>query len=87
MLNSGAGTLQYEGPAASLADMPGLIRDAHKGKGLGRTFLRHLKRARIIVHVVDGSGENPGDDYRVVREELRMFNPKYVQVGADGCCC
>ncbi|XP_026664531.1 probable GTP-binding protein OBGC2 isoform X2 [Phoenix dactylifera] len=64
---------------ATLADLPGLIEGAHLGKGLGRNFLRHLRRTRLLVHVVDAAAENPINDYRTVREELRMYNPDYLQ--------
>ncbi|XP_010549270.1 PREDICTED: probable GTP-binding protein OBGC2 [Tarenaya hassleriana] len=63
---------------ATVADLPGLIEGAHLGKGLGRNFLRHLRRTRLLVHVVDAAAENPVDDYLTVREELRMYNPDYV---------
>ncbi|PSS19812.1 GTP-binding protein [Actinidia chinensis var. chinensis] len=64
---------------ATLADLPGLIEGAHLGKGLGRNFLRHLRRTRLLVHVVDAAAENPVGDYRTVREELRMYNPEYLE--------
>jgi GTPase involved in cell partitioning and DNA repair len=64
--------------APVLADLPGLIEGAHSGRGLGRAFLRHLRRARALLHVVDASAEDPAADYSVVREELRMYNPAYV---------
>ncbi|XP_022139960.1 probable GTP-binding protein OBGC2 [Momordica charantia] len=72
----GAGMYQSE---ATLADLPGLIEGAHLGKGLGRNFLRHLRRTRLLVHVVDAAAENPVDDYMTVREELRMYNPNYLE--------
>ncbi|GFS46456.1 hypothetical protein Acr_00g0102380 [Actinidia rufa] len=62
---------------ATLADLPGLIEGAHLGKGLGRNFLRHLRRTRLLVHVVDAAAENPVGDYRT---ELRMmYNPEYLE--------
>lgn len=64
---------------ATLADLPGLIEGAHLGKGLGRNFLRHLRRTRLLVHVVDASGDDPLNDYITVREELRMYNPNYLE--------
>ncbi|DBA71229.1 TPA: GTPase Obg 1, variant 2 [Trebouxia sp. C0005] len=60
-----------------LADLPGLIQGAHQGRGLGRMFLRHLRRTRIILHVVDAATDDPAMDYWAVREELRMYNPEY----------
>ncbi|XP_021892776.1 probable GTP-binding protein OBGC2 [Carica papaya] len=72
----GAGKYSSE---ATLADLPGLIEGAHLGKGLGRNFLRHLRRTRLLVHVVDAAAENPVNDYRSVREELRMYNPEYLE--------
>ncbi|XP_062165278.1 probable GTP-binding protein OBGC2 isoform X1 [Alnus glutinosa] len=72
----GAGMYSSE---ATLADLPGLIEGAHLGKGLGRNFLRHLRRTRLLVHVVDAAAENPVNDYRTVKEELRMYNPEYLE--------
>ena len=50
---------------------------ALQGRGLGRNFLRHLRRTRALLHVVDASAEDPAGDYWAVREELRMYNPSY----------
>eukprot|EP01023_Acetabularia_acetabulum_P014595 TRINITY_DN1712_c0_g2_i1.p1 TRINITY_DN1712_c0_g2~~TRINITY_DN1712_c0_g2_i1.p1 ORF type:complete len:489 (+),score=104.22 TRINITY_DN1712_c0_g2_i1:42-1508(+) len=61
------------------ADLPGLIEGAHMGRGLGRMFLRHLSRTRVLLQVVDASGEDPATDYFTVREELRMYNPEYCK--------
>lgn len=62
-----------------LADIPGLIKGAHKGLGLGHEFLRHIERTRILIHVVDMAGiegRNPIDDFRTINEELESYNPK-----------
>ncbi len=62
-----------------VADIPGLIEGAANGLGLGHTFLRHVERVRLIVHVVDISGiegRDPVDDYRAIREELRQYNER-----------
>ncbi|GIL55677.1 hypothetical protein Vafri_11222 [Volvox africanus] len=72
VMSAGGGT-----NTAVLADLPGLIEGAHKGRGLGRNFLRHLRRTRALLHVVDVSGPDPATDYFAVREELRMYNPDY----------
>ena len=64
-----------------IADMPGLIEGAHEGKGLGDKFLKHIERARLLLHVVDISGQQgrlPWDDYINLNEELRLYNPELL---------
>jgi GTP-binding protein len=58
-----------------LADIPGLIEGAHRGVGLGHQFLRHVERARVLLHVVDASVSDPVATYESVREELELYNP------------
>ena len=58
---------------AILVDIPGLIEGAHAGVGLGHEFLRHIERARVLIHVVDGSLDDPAAEYRRVREELIQY--------------
>lgn len=57
------------------ADVPGLLEGAHTGLGLGHEFLRHCSRARMLVHVLDGTSPDPLYDYRAIRAELSMFSP------------
>ena len=56
-----------------LADLPGLIEGAHEGIGLGDRFLGHTERCNVLLHLVDGTAENPGEAYRVVRGELEAY--------------
>jgi GTP-binding protein len=61
-----------------VADLPGLIEGAHEGKGLGDTFLKHVERTRLIVHLVDVSPlalKPPLEAYRVIRKELESYSP------------
>ena len=57
-----------------LADIPGLIEGASEGHGLGFDFLRHLQRTRVLIHVLDGSSENPLQDYETINTELDLFD-------------
>lgn len=59
-----------------LADIPGLIEGAHRGVGLGHEFLRHVERTRVLIHIVDGTADNPVQDFEQVNAELRLFNPQ-----------
>lgn len=64
-----------------LADIPGLIEGAHDGMGLGHEFLRHIDRCRILVNVVDASGQEgrePLDDILTIRRELELYNPELL---------
>lgn len=63
-----------DGRSFVLADMPGLIKGAYQGKGLGLTFLRHIERTRVLIHLVDMSSDrNPLDDYKIIRNELKQY--------------
>lgn len=55
-----------------LADIPGLIDGAHKGRGLGDKFLAHVERCRVLIHLIDITQENPIEAYDIVRYELKM---------------
>src|SRR5205085_3684882 len=65
--------------ALVVADIPGLIEGAHRGVGLGYQFLRHVERARLLVHVVDASTDDPEADYRTVRDELAQYDPALAE--------
>jgi GTP-binding protein len=56
-----------------LADMPGLIEGASKGKGLGHEFLRHVERTRLLIHVLDGASDDPVGDLEAINAELAAF--------------
>jgi GTPase len=58
-----------------IADIPGLIEDAHLGAGLGHKFLRHVERTRMLLHVLDASGieGDPRAHYQVLENELRRY--------------
>ena len=56
-----------------LADIPGLIEGAHEGAGLGDRFLGHVERCRVLLHLVDGTGEHAGKAYKTVRAEIEAY--------------
>ena len=57
-----------------VADIPGLIEGAHMGVGLGHSFLRHVQRTRVLVHLLDGGGDDPIADYNQINSELALFD-------------
>jgi GTPase len=62
-----------------VADIPGLVEGAHRGKGLGHRFLRHVTRCRALVLVVDLSSPDPASDLDTVREELRAYDAELAE--------
>ncbi len=59
-----------------IADIPGLIEGASEGVGLGHDFLRHVERCRFLLHIIDGTEENPIKNYQIINEELAKYSEK-----------
>lgn len=84
------GVVKPEGRSGFVvADIPGLIENAHKGAGLGFEFLRHVERTSMLLHMVDVSGMVPGDpveNFQKINNELALYSPelikKYMAVAA-----
>ena len=68
------GVVEHRRQTFVMVDIPGIIEGAHEGVGLGHDFLRHVERTRVLVHMIDGSAEDPLRDYRQINSELRAFN-------------
>jgi GTP-binding protein len=68
------------GQTFALADIPGLIEGAAGGAGLGHEFLRHVRRTRVLIHVLDASGgleeRDPIADFQTINEEVKTFDPE-----------
>jgi GTP-binding protein len=64
----------------TLADLPGLVEGASEGYGLGFEFLKHIRRCRVLLHVVDSSSPDPVTDYELIEGELRAYDPKLDDV-------
>ena len=65
-----------------VADVPGLIAGAHEGHGLGDQFLRHIERTKVLIHLVDvsgASGRDPVEDFDIITNELRLYNPELLE--------
>lgn len=65
-----------------VADIPGLIKDAHLNRGLGISFLKHIERSSVLVYVIDISGiegRDPFEDFSILQEELRAYNPLLLE--------
>jgi GTP-binding protein len=67
------GVVRYKGREFVVADIPGLIEGAAEGAGIGDRFLGHVERTRLLLHLIDGSGDGPLDAWRVVRGELDSY--------------
>ena len=69
------GVVSSRGNDFVMMEVPGLLEGAHRGVGLGHQFLRHAERTRVYVHILDGLSEDPLEDLRMLKNELREFNP------------
>nr|XP_011462703.1 PREDICTED: GTP-binding protein OBGC, chloroplastic isoform X2 [Fragaria vesca subsp. vesca] len=76
--NLGVVSFDYDSTMV-VADLPGLLEGAHRGFGLGHEFLRHTERCSVLIHVVDGSGQQPEFEYDAVRLELELFSPEIAE--------
>jgi len=73
------GVVEVDGREFVLADLPGLIEGAHEGTGLGDRFLGHTERCRVLLHLVDGTAEDAGAAYKVVRGELEAYGHRLIE--------
>ncbi len=66
-----------------IADIPGIIKDAHRDRGLGLEFLRHIERTKLLIFVLDASGidgRNPAEDFKILRHEICRYNSTLLEL-------
>lgn len=71
-----------EGQGFVMADIPGLIEGASQGVGLGYSFLRHIERTKVLVHVADAAsveGRDPAEDIAAINSELGSYDPELLK--------
>ncbi|PWL27255.1 MAG: GTPase ObgE [Fluviicola sp. XM-24bin1] len=61
-----------------MADIPGIIEDAHQGKGLGLRFLRHIERNSLLLFMVPADADDIAQEYSILYRELRLYNPELI---------
>lgn len=76
------GVVKSNKQTLTVAEIPGLIKGAHKGKGLGFNFLRHIERTKALVYLLDFSNlslDDPLADFNVLYQELKLYNPLLIK--------
>lgn len=73
------GIVQYrDGRSFGIADIPGIIENAHQGKGLGHRFLRHIERNATLLFCVQSDSDSISEQYRILLNELEQYNPELL---------
>lgn len=78
-LEPNLGVVIYDDADLVFADIPGLIEGAHLGIGLGHEFLRHVQRTRVLIHMINGSAEDPIADFSQINSELALFDERMAK--------
>ncbi|KKQ73759.1 MAG: GTPase obg [Berkelbacteria bacterium GW2011_GWB1_38_5] len=78
-LSPNLGVTKFRDQEFVVADIPGLISGASEGIGLGDKFLRHIERTTALIHIIDILSQNPNQDYKVIRTELKKWNPELLK--------
>lgn len=78
-LTPNLGVADIDSSSLLIADIPGLIEGASEGKGLGDTFLRHVERTAVLLHLVDVYSDDVAEAYQTIRTELAQYSPELVE--------
>lgn len=76
------GVVKQDAKTFVVADIPGLIEGSSQGRGLGDQFLRHIERTKIILHLIDMSGQearDPLEDFKIINNELKSYSKDLVK--------
>ena len=76
--NPNLGVINIDDREIIIADIPGLIKGAHKGVGLGDKFLKHIERCKSLLHLIDINEDNLFNRYKIIREELEKYSPELM---------
>ena len=76
--NPNLGVLKIDDKEIVIADIPGLIKGAHRGVGLGDKFLKHIERCKSLLHLIDVNEDNLYNRYKIIREELEKYSPELM---------
>ena len=77
-LTPNIGVLDDKSKKIVVADIPGIIEGASQGKGLGLTFLKHIERTSLLIHIIDLSDDDCEKNYRIVRSELKLYSQELI---------
>jgi GTP-binding protein len=81
-LTPNLGVVSFREKQFVVADIPGLIEGAHEGKGIGDEFLRHIRRTRVLIHLVDVEGfdeRTAYENYRIINNELAQYSKELTK--------
>jgi GTP-binding protein len=62
-----------------MVDIPGLIEGAHQGRGMGKEFLRHVERCRVLLYMIDVLNPDPEESYHMLRNEIMRYDPVLLE--------
>ncbi len=78
-LHPNLGMVYHNNHEFIIADIPGLIKGASEGQGLGTRFLGHVERCGVLLHLIDGANENVVEEYQTIRTEIAKYSPELAQ--------
>jgi len=78
-LEPNLGMVERKGRRFLVADIPGLIEGASRGKGLGTAFLKHIERTHLLLHLIDAASPKPEEDFQTLNQELKSFSRELIK--------